>query len=213
MTAPFETLPKTDQIVVPLSELRDAERNPNVMDQQKFDLLKQVIARAGFTQPICVRAFDSSQWEIIDGHHRVQAARELGMTQVPAVTVVCSEAEGEVLRAAMNRLRGEVDLNVMANIVRDLHDGGWRLEDMVLTGFSMDEVNDLLSASAASTADVILDQPVDTSSGDPEEEPSPRFLLEVEFLSRADMAKAKRQLRKIGKGDLAAGVMALLGEK
>lgn len=196
--------------------LRPARRNPNRLDAQKYALLKQVVSRMGFTQPICVRPLPEEPggvvpFEIIDGHHRVAVARELGMDVVPAVSIQCTEEEAEVLRAAMNRLRGEVDLAVMSQIVRDLHDSGWRLEDLTLTGFTDDEVGDLLAA--AQDPGEVIDRAVEMPDEPPTEQADPKFVLEVEFSSREDMVRAKKALRKIGKKDMAAGLLALLGDK
>ena len=59
------------------------------MTSVQFQALVRVIREHGFLQPILVRhVTDSgggSYFEIVDGHHRVLAAQELGIQDVPMV--------------------------------------------------------------------------------------------------------------------------------
>jgi ParB-like chromosome segregation protein Spo0J len=55
------------------------EANPGVA----YDRLKQDIARHGVTQPLLVQRGTNGKTAVLDGHHRLQAAKELGITHLP----------------------------------------------------------------------------------------------------------------------------------
>lgn len=54
------------------------------LDQEYLDSLKQTILDGGLITPITVRASDSDTFELIAGHHRVEAFRQLDMGLIPA---------------------------------------------------------------------------------------------------------------------------------
>ena len=48
--------------------------------------LVESIAQNGLLEPITVRSFPAGKYEIISGHRRVEACKELGITEVPATS-------------------------------------------------------------------------------------------------------------------------------
>lgn len=54
------------------------------LDQEYLDSLKQTILDGGLVSPVTVRASDSDTYELIAGHHRVEAFRQLDMGLIPA---------------------------------------------------------------------------------------------------------------------------------
>ncbi|HJV26009.1 MAG TPA: ParB/RepB/Spo0J family partition protein [Aromatoleum sp.] len=54
------------------------------LDQEYLDSLKQTILDGGLVTPITVRSSDSDTYELIAGHHRVEAFRQLDMGLIPA---------------------------------------------------------------------------------------------------------------------------------
>ena len=94
------------------------------------------IADLGFCQPILIAGA-----EIIDGHTRVEAARDLGLDQVPAIDCAhLSPAQRRKLALAINRIGelGEWDLDLLKFEIADLLD----LDiDLGSTGFSPQELD------------------------------------------------------------------------
>lgn len=203
---------------VPLTSLDPAPGdNPNVMPVERYALLKAAIESGDFYQPILVRPTPSCttrRFTIVDGMHRWKAAVELGYASIPAVVAPFTEHEATAVRIAMNRLRGDLDLGVVSRQVADLKMAGWNIDALTLTGFGVDEVNDLLRSSMSS--DDLLDDAAATVEGELEEaEATPRpFVLELTFGTRAELTKAKKGLRKAaggGKGaDMAVGLINLI---
>ena len=203
--------------------LRPAPTNPNVMDAAHFDALVAGIKAEGFLQPILVRQLEGPvpDFEIVDGHHRVRAAEKAGMTVIPAVIADPSmSAEAARLQAiGMNKRRGELDLTEVGKAFADLHGAGWSVEALALTGFTENEVADLLT-SVSTDVDSALAKDISIPSGgfeddDGEDTPTAKpFLLEIHFTDRDEFKRAKKGLKRAaGKGkELSRGLMVLLGE-
>lgn len=196
---------------ISLNALRDPTVNPNVMDAERYRMLVEAICTHGFLAPVLVRVLDDSAFEIIDGVHRCRAAREAGLTVVPHIPIRCDARTAAALRIAMNRLRGELDLGIIGRMLAEMVGVGIPPEALSSTGFSTDEVQALLAASAAGTdmspggaPPPENELPIDDAPG--------TFPLTVEFASRADLTRARRGLRKAaGKGgNLAQGLLRLL---
>lgn len=202
-----------DILEIPLDAIHDAPRNANRMTAGRYDLLRQAIGRHGFVQPVLVEVADAGGYRLVDGHHRTRVARELGLTKVPAVILARGDARAVAL--SMNRLRGEVDLAEAAVVLDELVHDGFAVADLGLTGFSEQEVADLLASVRDDSGIDDLDgvvAPTDTSGDAAAPDPTERpFVLELHFRSRADLGAAKKALRRAaGKGgDLADGLLRL----
>lgn len=70
---------------LPIEQLVANSSNPNEMDDRTFNALCLSIQEEGWTEPIQVVQIDHDRYEIVGGHHRVQAATVLGIEKVPAV--------------------------------------------------------------------------------------------------------------------------------
>lgn len=209
--------PPSNQLLIALDKLHDAPKNANRMEPSRYEALRASIAKRGFLQPILVRACGSF-YEIVDGHHRVRAVKELNaapaegytpLNVLPATVMVWTEQEAAIEAIGMNRRRGELDLTEVGHVLHGLQDTGWA--DFTDLGFTNQQIDTLLSATA--TEDVAI-PPMPM----PEEEielPTEPFVLEITFMSRSDYQKAKRGLKRAaGKGnDLSIGLLRLLSEE
>jgi len=88
---------------VDLTQIRTDKSNPNMMGKKQFQALKDVIQKYGFLVPIIT----NKDYVIADGFHRYKAARELGMSQVPVISLDVDEVDRRILRQIMNKLKGE----------------------------------------------------------------------------------------------------------
>ncbi len=197
---------------VELASLRRAPRNANRLAPDQYKLLVESIRRIGYVQPILVSVDEDGDHEIIDGHHRVVAMMELGMTNAQAVILAPGE-DKRLVAMALNRLRGDTDLAVAGLVIQEMIGDGVDLSDLSISGFDEQECADLLEAVSA-TDDMTLDDMGDADM--PEDEPDSvarPFLLELTFRNRADLTTARKALRNaVGKGgDLADGLLRLAG--
>lgn len=123
--------PVYNVIAVPLEKIAPNDYNPNVMAPPELRLLYDSIKADGYTMPIvCYYDKESDKYIIVDGFHRYRVmkeypdiyAREGGMMPVSVIDKPVSERMASTIRH--NRARGTHDVDLMSNIVRDLHDIG-----------------------------------------------------------------------------------------
>jgi len=110
------------------------------MPPEEMESLRRSVAQWGLVQPLVVRRADNT---IIGGHQRWQAANALGLKTVPVVFADISAEEAKALNLALNRISGEWDVAKLGELLEELQ----RLPsiDETLTGFSTDEIDDLLA--------------------------------------------------------------------
>jgi hypothetical protein len=129
-------------------------RNARTHPKRQIDQLKASIEAFGFTNPILA----DPEGHIIAGHGRLQAARAMGLTEVPTIILSgLSEVQRRALRIADNKiaLNAGWDLEILQLELSELASLDVDI-DPTLTGFSTGEI------------DVIL-----TSAGDPDDEVIP----------------------------------------
>jgi ParB/RepB/Spo0J family partition protein len=199
---------------IDLDALTPRAKNPNKMTEEQFALLVGAIKRVGMLQPLLVRrGLAAEPFEIVDGFHRWKASKEAGLTCVDCVVVDSDEAEAAALQIGMNRIRGELDLRGVAVSLGELRDEGWTAQQMTLTGFELGEIKDLLGTLSTGSPDDLPKGSVADVDGEKEPSAAPEsYSLEILFGSKKDMQAAKRKLKKLGAGDLAAGLMALFAK-
>jgi DNA modification methylase len=130
-----------------LGDLIPDPRNARTHPKRQIDQIKASIEAFGFTNPILA----DPEGRIIAGHGRLQAARAMGLTELPVITLSgLSETQKRALRIADNKIALnagwnleilQLELGELGSIDVDI--------DLTLTGFSTGEI------------DVILTSPVD----------------------------------------------------
>ncbi|MGR3501572.1 ParB/RepB/Spo0J family partition protein [Pseudaestuariivita sp.] len=66
----------------------------------------ELIAGQGFVHPIVVRKKQNAGWVLIDGAHRLSAARSLGLEEVPVRAYRCNDREATEIEVASNLAAG-----------------------------------------------------------------------------------------------------------
>ena len=115
-------------------------RNPRTHSEAQVAKLAASIVEFGWTNPILV---DGSQG-IIAGHGRLTAARKLGLAEVPVIELGhLTLAQKRAYVIADNRLALDAgwDEEMLAIELAELSESGY---DLTLTGFSNDEIEQLL---------------------------------------------------------------------
>lgn len=79
-----------------------------VADTDYIETLMASIAQSGVISPIIVRPLDSSNYEVIAGHHRLEACRRLGFTTVPVLVRQLSNAQAACALTSDNFVRKEL---------------------------------------------------------------------------------------------------------
>ena len=150
----------------PANSLKPDPRNARTHPKRQVEQLIQSIREFGFTNPVLI---DESN-VLIAGHGRLRAAKQLGLAEVPTITLEgLSEAQKKALRLADNKiaLNAGWDLEIL---ILELEEIG-TLDvcfDLSLTGFSSGEIDVALKAANDPADEIIPLVPVEprTQLGD-----------------------------------------------
>lgn len=203
-------------ISVALDRLIHDPNNPNKMSDEDYASLAANIKRAGaMLQPILVQEAGDDEGElrfkIVDGHHRAKASADAGLTHVIAVVWDGTEEMRQAVAIGFNKIHGELDLAGVQRTLSELAAAGWSSEQMTVTGYSQQEITDLLKVATDIDPDSIMENP----SGADEKEPAQAtgtFALELTFNTRKDLNRARKALRKAANNtsELGEGFLTIL---
>ncbi len=123
--------PVYNVISVPLEKIVPNTYNPNTVAPPELKLLYDSIKEDGYTMPIvCYYSKADDKYIIVDGFHRYRVMlehsdiyeRENGMLPVSVIDKPLSDRMASTIRH--NRARGSHDVDLMSNIVKELHELG-----------------------------------------------------------------------------------------
>ena len=104
---------------LPIEQLSEAPWNPNRMDETTLARLKESLSRYGLVAPLVVRPAGES-YEVLSGNQRLKAITEIGLNPVPCIAVNLDDAEARLLAQALNGLRGEDDLALKGELLKNI---------------------------------------------------------------------------------------------
>lgn len=118
-------------IPVPIERIKPNTYNPNTVAPPEMRLLYDSIKADGYTMPIvCYYSKEDDTYIIVDGFHRYRIMldypdireREEGMLPVTVINKPLDQRMASTIRH--NRARGSHDVDLMSNIVKELHELG-----------------------------------------------------------------------------------------
>ncbi len=116
---------------VPIEKIIPNTYNPNAVAPPEMKLLYDSIKSDGYTMPIvCYYSSKEDKYVIVDGFHRYRVMlehddiyrREGGMLPVSVIDKPMDQRMASTIRH--NRARGSHDVELMSNIVKELHELG-----------------------------------------------------------------------------------------
>ena len=125
------TSPVYGVIAVPIEKIEPNTYNPNTVAPPELKLLYDSIREDGYTMPIvCYHDRERDVYVIVDGFHRYRIMldypdiyqREGGKLPVSVIDKPLDHRMASTIRH--NRARGSHDVDLMSNIVKELHDIG-----------------------------------------------------------------------------------------
>jgi DNA modification methylase len=156
---------------LPPERLRPSPNNARTHSKKQLKQIARSIERFGFVNPVLI----SDDFEIIAGHGRVEAAKILGLRQVPTVRLSnLSPADRRAYVITDNRLAELAgwDRELLATELQGLVE--LQFDDIELTGFSLGEI------------DLMLDEAAEKKA----EEPGPEDELPANSLQGAAVSRA-----------------------
>ena len=93
-----------------LSKIRAAKKQPRqrVSDKELEELI-QSIKEKGFIQPIVVRSIAGGEYEVVAGERRYQAAKSLGLKEIPTIIKEIDEKEAFIIAIVENLQRQDLN--------------------------------------------------------------------------------------------------------
>lgn len=140
--SPFED-PVDNVKWIPMDKIRANSYNPNHVAGPEMKLLYDSIKCDGYTQPIVVYKLDDGTYEVVDGFHRDKIGNEHkdikeklhGHLPIVELNKDVSDRMASTIRH--NRARGSHDVDLMSNIVAELHEMG-RTDTWIAKHLGMD---------------------------------------------------------------------------
>jgi ParB/RepB/Spo0J family partition protein len=153
------SLEKLQIVYLKYSEVQPNEYNPNRMSEHDFELLCRSMREDGFTQPVIVHRETK---RIVDGEHRWRAGQHVfkDTDTFPAVLVDMTPEQMRIATLRHNRARGSEDLQLSAEVLRDLEKLGaldWAADSLMLSDAEIDKLLKDVSAPDALAGDQYTD--------------------------------------------------------
>lgn len=146
-----------------VTALRPRTTNPRTHSKKQIGQIAKAMKRFGFTNPILIDDGNG----IIAGHGRLEAAKSIGMEQVPTVLLsAMSEADIRAYVIADNRLAEMAgwDRNTLGVELQYLSELGLDF-DVTLTGFDLPEIDILIGELSPDITNDPADDPIEPSTG------------------------------------------------
>ncbi|HFI0087695.1 TPA: site-specific DNA-methyltransferase [Streptococcus suis] len=133
--------PTMEIIEIRLSELHPASYNPRKKlkkGDKEYEKIKQSLLKFGYVDPIIV----NKDLTVIGGHQRLTVLKDLNYETAKCVIVDLSKEDEKALNIALNKITGQWDDQLLADLLLDLQESDFNLD---LTGFEPPEIDDILS--------------------------------------------------------------------
>ncbi len=135
--------------ILKIENLKPAEYNPRkdlTPEDEEYQKIKKSLTEFGYVAPIIVNA----DMTVIGGHQRLKVLKELGYTEIECNIVDLDKNKEKALNIALNKITGEWDNGKLEELLAELKETDI---DMDMTGFSFDEVDNILKDITGSKED------------------------------------------------------------
>ncbi len=152
-----------------IENLKPAKYNPRKdlkPEDEEYQKIVRSINEFGYVDPIIV----NKDLTVIGGHQRLKVLKEQGYTEIECNVVDLDKDKEKALNLALNKINGEWDNDKLEQLLAELREVDF---DMDITGFSNDEIDNILKDAIGSQEDDFnindaleeIDEPI-TKNGD-----------------------------------------------
>ncbi len=126
------TITPKEFIHLPLNKVRPAKAQPRQeMDEVELKELAESIKQKGFIQPIVARKLKDDSYEVVAGERRYQAAKLLGLNEIPTIVKDIDEKDAFILAIIENLQRKDLNpIEEAEALKRLIDDFEFSLEDI-----------------------------------------------------------------------------------
>lgn len=178
-----------------IEKLKAAEYNPRKdlkPEDEEYQKIKRSILEFGYVAPIIV----NTDMTVIGGHQRLKVLKELGYEEVECNVVDLDKTKEKALNIALNKITGEWDNSKLEELLAELKETDI---DMDMTGFTFDEVDNILKDIEGSKEDDFdLDQALNEIE-EPTTRPGDIWILGKNRLMCGDSTQKENVLRLMDK--------------
>ena len=127
--------------LVKVEDIKKAEYNPRAISTSAMNGLKASIKKFGFTAPLVINTRSSN---LVSGHQRLEAATQLGFTEVPVIYVDLSDKEEKALNITLNNssITGYFTDDLQAILAEIKEEFALEFEDLRLDSLEIDLKDD-----------------------------------------------------------------------
>lgn len=132
-----------------IEKLKEAEYNPRknlTPEDEEWKKIQRSIEEFGYVDPIII----NKDGTIIGGHQRYKVLKQMGYKQIECVVLDIDKNKEKALNIALNKITGEWDNSKLEELLAELKNTDI---DMDITGFSFDEVDNILKDITGSKED------------------------------------------------------------
>jgi len=123
---------------VAISVLKPSQYNPRKISDEDFAQLVESIRQYSLIEPLIVNSNPDRYGNLIGGHQRYRAIKQLGYTTVPVVFISLDEEHERALNLRLNRNVGEFDLDLLKS---------FNIDELLSVGFNDIDLGDVWNAS------------------------------------------------------------------
>lgn len=127
---------------IPINELLPADYNPRVdlrVEDEAYKSLEKSMDAFGYVAPI---VWNQRTGNVIGGHQRLKILLAKGHKEVEVSRVDLSEDDEKLLNLALNKITGRWDMDKLEEVLKEIEGSE---SDILLSGFSQEELDDLLT--------------------------------------------------------------------
>ena len=148
-------MPDIKIVLVEIEKIKKAGYNPRLISKEQFEALVKSLREFGFVEPVVLNKRKEKELVMVGGHQRLEAAKRIGLKEVPAIIVSLSLEKEKLLNLALNRIKGDWNKEKLAVVISELS----KKEEMDLSiaGFYPEEVDRLMKKMLDDTKPIAQD--------------------------------------------------------
>lgn len=134
---------------IDINKLIPATYNPRKdlkPNDEEYIKIKNSIINFGYVEPVII----NKDFTVIGGHQRLKVLKELNYEKIECIVVDLDKTQEKALNIALNKISGDWDNNKLEELLAELKETDI---DLDITGFSFDEVDNILKDITGSKED------------------------------------------------------------
>lgn len=128
-----------DLTKIGIDDVKLAKYNPRKNlepGMEEFEKIKMSIQKFGYVDPIIA---NKRTGNIVGGHQRWKVLKQLGYAEIDIIFIDVDSKTEKALNLALNKISGDWDMVKLKDVLME-----FEREEVVFTGFSLDEIDELL---------------------------------------------------------------------